>query len=401
MQQDELYVRNLFRDLRRLAQKETNPSLRATLEEIVSEEVYWDEFFDQMYEKFSFQPAQQMTPSTLEYSGAQSVASRNEYIGVALATMYPCWSVWAKIGITVNELADLPNNPSHPYKEFVAANAPNEEYLKAFTDFVDGYYDRGNSTTQKKMIDAYVRSVEFEYKFAAAIYEMEPETVPPPKFSDLFLSLSPKLQHDFAHYPLYEEIGKGNLVLEKYAVLIQQDHIYLRGFYEAFAIMKDKETDPALKLLLTKDPTSRYEWMEDQYVHYGFEAAEFTENYVREYVNHMLTITTAGTVAEGLASVYPCYKLWDVMGAHITSLHNNLVPPVVDHPYAKFLQSNDPSLSTSLTRMNSLINGYYDRLGDDDIVVKLGMFDAARRSINYEILFSNGIYEFGAKSFLV
>jgi len=87
------------------------------------------------------------------------------------------------------------------------------------------------------------------------------------------------MQHGVIRHRLYSLMGMGTLPLDAFKVLIQQDHIYLRGFYTAFKIMEEKETDPELKALLRKDGTYYYEHFAQLYKEYNFEEAGVTESY--------------------------------------------------------------------------------------------------------------------------
>jgi thiaminase len=95
-------------------------------------------------------------------------------------------------------------------------------------------------------------------------------------------------------------------------------------------------------------------------------------------------------VAEGLAGFYPCYLLWSRIGHYINSIANRTANPL--HPYYDFVKYEDPTNSTSLARFQSLINGYFDRVGDN-LEVQLSMFKIVEKSINQELMFADGIYK--------
>lgn len=117
------------------------------------------------------------------------MAAKHDEIAVAVASAYPCYTVWSKMGSYLHETADLVNYPNHLYKEFIKAQTPSEysnrEFIE-FTEFVNGYYERlGDSSEMKyKMIDAYVRSVEREFHFATGIYQHKTDTILSPTTTD-------------------------------------------------------------------------------------------------------------------------------------------------------------------------------------------------------------------------
>lgn len=394
-QQDHLYVDNLFRFFRLLAERETDPERKAYLQSIGDEN--WDDYWQVYYDKFNFSKPQHMVPPVLEYAVSQLSAAKHDNIPIALATAYPCYTVWAKMGSHIEPIADIINNPDHLYKEFIEANSGGMDspVTQEFIAFVDGYYSRlGNDTkTKQAMLHAYTRSVQYEFSFAETNYHLQRESQPPPNFTDLVESyIATEFQADVIYHKLYEDIGNATLPMDIYAVLMQQDHLYMHGFYTAFLYMKNKETDPDLKLLLTKDPTGTYAFFQDQYDKYNFEPAFFTDVYTKAYSDHIMNIAQHESVAEGLSGIYPCYVLWSKMGEYIASIANLAENP--DHPYKDFVQFNDPEGSTSLARMQSLINGYFLRL-EDDLETKLEMFKVVEQSTLYEVMFANGVYKMG------
>jgi hypothetical protein len=95
-------------------------------------------------------------------------------------------------------------------------------------------------------------------------------------------------------------------------------------------------------------------------------------------------------VAEGLAGIYPHYVVLSKMGTNINSIANLSAHP--SHPFYDFIKYFDYSTSDKgLTSFQSLINGYFDRLGTD-LEAKLRMFKIVKESIVNELLFANKIY---------
>lgn len=174
-----------------------------------------------------------------------------EYVGVALATAAPCFIVWGNMGKYWSKLnIDFSKNPYGEFIKGVIDGSNTEEFARV----LNGYYDRFDSPALKqRMVDAYEESVELEYRFASAIFNANgPESIPPPKFTDLFPLIDPEIQNDVTSHRLYAEIGAGTLPLKKYATLLQQDYIYMHGFYGAWDTMEKKEADLKLKPRLLK-----------------------------------------------------------------------------------------------------------------------------------------------------
>jgi len=110
-----------------------------------------------------------------------------------------------------------------------------------------------------------------------------------------------------------------------------------------------------------------------------------------EIVNSILATAEHGTIAEGLALMYPAYFLWHNMGTYINAIAD--LPNNPNHPYRSFVASHDPTNSTLLMNFNSLINGYFDRLNDTDVVMQNKMFKNVHRGILDQYLFATGVYE--------
>ena len=167
--------------------------------------------------------------------------------------------IWADLA-NKSTNSDLNN---HPYKLWITNNAPSSSsnYTAKFLAFVDGYYERlgdGNDTAatgaKERMIDAYRRGVEAELYFADGAFETAFEE----KFSLQVESLAATAYfvRKTVYHPLYVELAKDTLPLDTFRTLIQQDDLYMRGFYKVFELLAAKEVDPSLQKRLTKKNSS-------------------------------------------------------------------------------------------------------------------------------------------------
>lgn len=130
------------------------------------------------------------------------------------------------------------------------------------------------------MLHAYTRSIQYELKFAETILALQVESIPAPNFTDLVDShFTPDAVAGVVNHALYREIGAGTLPLDRFAILMQQDHIYINGFYGAFTAMEDKETDAELKHRLHKNSDNMVNFFKRQYENYDFQEAYFVEKY--------------------------------------------------------------------------------------------------------------------------
>jgi thiaminase len=192
------------------------------------------------------------------------------------------------MGANINAIANLTTNSTHIYKEFIQAHSPQVIFnnTQKFKTFTDGYYDRlGNDTVSKhRMLTAYIRSVKYELSFMESTYHLIPvsSSENAPKFTDFVETwITPQSQKDVVHHKLYSEIGAGSLNFDDYAVLLQQDQLYLEGFYKAYAALERKERDPERKGNLTKNPERYYAFFLKQYEKYGFGKGEVIESYTQ------------------------------------------------------------------------------------------------------------------------
>jgi len=343
----------------------------------------------------------------IEYLGTQRIASHNEHVGIALSTVGTCLLVWAKIGQHWKKIGV--NSTENPYAAFLGHVMKNTD-TAYMTELLDGYYERlPSSALQKRMVDAYVESVQFEYRFASAFYNFAaPESTPPPKFTDLFNLISPEVAKSVTSHLLYVEIGNGTLPLSKYIDLIQQSLLFQRGFHAAWESLERKESDLSLKpRLLAESNTETYKSLQGQMKEFNFADGASTAGYAAgesflpttrmliiifyflvflDYIHHLTGIGRNGRVAEGIVALYPRYLLWDEIGAQV----NKGIPDIGTHPYKTWLKMVNPENPPDrLSRMRDLTNEYYER---ESLEGKYRMINVMRQSITHELQFVNGVY---------
>jgi len=312
----------------------------------------------------------------------------------------------------------LPSIKIHTYIHAVyLAHIMRNTDTKYFSELLDGYYERLPSPALKKrMVDAYVESVQFEYRFASAFYNFAaPESIPPPAFTDLFNLINPEMEKGVTSHPLYLEIGKGTLPFSKYVDLIQQSLLLQRGFYATWESLEKKEPDLSLKPGFLEEPDEGiYNSLQDQMKEFHFTEASSTAGYTGgesyipanhtsrtifaltfnfvslvflDYIHHILGVGRDRAVAEGLSALCPRYILWDEIGRKL----NQGIPDMETQPYKTWLRMVNPKNQPfdRLSQMRNLTNEYYER---EPLEGKYRMLNAMRQSITHELQFANGVY---------
>jgi thiaminase len=390
VQQDDIYVMNYLRFFGALAKQESDPERKAVLEGYENEAPMWKEHFDKYYELFDFQRTEFISNATHAYNKFHNDSAEFAHISASVAAGVPCFTLWHELGIIWGEIANLTANPNHPYKLWVQNNIPvDDTIVKIYLDLADGYFERlgGDFAAKTAMLRAYREGVEAELNFAQGCYETAFEQ----KFSIMADEVLEDVFLQAAHHPLYMTLARETLSLDTFKILIQQDELYIKSFYEAFAIMAAKENDPVLKDKLTKNNASSVEFFNWHFNQFNFTPTEIYLPTTKQYADTIVREALDKPIGEGLTNVFACYTIWHKMGITaglLADLENN-----PDHKYGRFVAHNDPiaSNSTSLARMSALIDGYYERFGDD-VTAKNQMFKAYEVSIRHELGFAEGIY---------
>lgn len=224
----------------------------------------------------------------------QRYSAQYENIGVALTSLLPCYTVWHEMGIIIEPIANLEVNKDHPFYYFVRENTAyihDNTGLIAFDALVTHHYNYPLASTEqeaiavrKRMFETYLRGIDHEWNFAESglVAEAEIRNSDILPFTDLIDSMvAVNLQEKMVQHGLWKQLAQGTLRFINFKTLIQQDLNYLIGFYDAFEIMANTETDPNLREQLIKNGTAKIEAFKTQLSVYGFELDAAVEPYTQ------------------------------------------------------------------------------------------------------------------------
>lgn len=211
-------------------------------------------------------------------------------IGVALITLFPCYTVWQQMGTTIQQIADLKNNPKHTYRTFITAYNYDNSELKKFETLLTHHYNnpstsgKGAVVVRNRMFQTYLVGLDWEWKFVenglTTVAETKGSRVV--TFTDLVESkVAVNLQQQIIKHDFWKQLAEGTLSFKRFQALIQQDLIYLYGLYDATERLQKAEQDLEMKEQLRKNGAEEIRLFEEQINAYGFELDEVAETYTQ------------------------------------------------------------------------------------------------------------------------
>ncbi|TYZ60708.1 hypothetical protein PybrP1_004725, partial [[Pythium] brassicae (nom. inval.)] len=147
------------------------------------------------------------------------------------------------------------------------------------------------------------------------------------------------------YHPFVASLAAGSLARADFQAFLLQDAYYLQGFAKAFAFAVAKATDPSharalirLMVGIETELSTHTAFLQsfgiDVFAIEDASAAPAT----RDYVDFLLeTATTRRTVAEVLAAMTPCLRLYAFLGRGIRAAIGGL--PDESHPYSRWIAS--------------------------------------------------------------
>jgi thiaminase (transcriptional activator TenA) len=98
-------------------------------------------------------------------------AATLEPLGVGMAAVLPCFRVYAEVGSWIT--ADAAPAPEHPYRSWIDTYADPSfaESVRAAEDYADRLWSLAGARERQAMLDAYDRSVRYEWMFWDAAWQ--------------------------------------------------------------------------------------------------------------------------------------------------------------------------------------------------------------------------------------
>ena len=167
IEQDTLYLRDFARSLAMIAARAPLEFIRNFLafsdSALIAEQEVVHHFFR---EAFNLQETGKLTPATLAYTSYLLQLSATAPLEVAIAGVLPCFWVYREIGmsIAVDLHLSIDKNPYSRWIETYSSEEFGDEVNKAINIF-DTVAILASTPIQNQMIDAFYKSVVFEWHF--------------------------------------------------------------------------------------------------------------------------------------------------------------------------------------------------------------------------------------------
>ncbi len=173
LQQDDLYIIDDARALALSGVRAPNPEEMLFLLEQAYENLRMEKsLHDEIFMTFEVIPVKKKTLACEAYTGYLLNTAVSNHYEIAVASLLPCFWVYHEVGKRIIS-SSVKDNPYRPWidtyggDEFQAA-------VEGMKELADRIADRSPSSIREAMVQAFVRSTEFELKFYDSAYNNEP-----------------------------------------------------------------------------------------------------------------------------------------------------------------------------------------------------------------------------------
>ena len=189
-------------------------------------------------------------------------------------------------------------------------------------------------------------------------------------------------------HPFNQELAKGTLAKERFQFYIKQDSLYLLDFARALAIAASRSTNPddlVLLLEFSKGAIIAERGLHEFYFDfYGIKLDVEKALGCFTYTNFLISIAEHGSYEESLASLLPCFWVYQEVGLHIQKYSS------AENPYQKWIDMYSGEEFQNVVK-NAI--GLTDRIAKDANDKQLQkMEDAFITSTRLEWLFWDSAY---------
>ena len=189
-------------------------------------------------------------------------------------------------------------------------------------------------------------------------------------------------------HPFNQELAKGTLAKERFQFYMKQDSLYLLDFARTLAIAASRSTDPddlVLLLDFSKGAIIAERGLHEFYFDfYGIKLDVEKAPGCFTYTNFLISIAEHGSYEESLASLLPCFWVYQEVGLHIQKYSS------AENPYQKWIDMYSGEEFQNVVK-NAI--GLTDRIAKDANDKQLQkMEDAFITSTRLEWLFWDSAY---------
>lgn len=172
IEQDVIYLSQLSESISKLALRLTDTKYRALFEKFAVETMQMEQSMQVEYAAdFVVKEDSGKTLACIEYMGYEAHNAESEDVAVALASMLPCYWIYKCVGDYVSQSANLEGNT---YAGWIALYS--DEYfveeVEQFIAICDKYAEESSAEIKEKMVDAFLKSAQYEYDFWNDAYNM-------------------------------------------------------------------------------------------------------------------------------------------------------------------------------------------------------------------------------------
>ena len=200
-----------------------------------------------------------------------------------------------------------------------------------------------------------------------------------------------KLATAYYNHPFNTALLDGVLPSHTFHSFLEQDLLYLQDFSTAFSNISKRlqltHANHAQQFQQFNDETVGYE----RYIHENYLAGEKTNLSVRkknpaiaQYTKHLLTISQEGQIDEAIASLLPCFWLYNQLGKKVGAVKS-------DHPYYAWIKTYAaPEFNLSTEAIIHIFDDVTNDIKDSDKQQRINA--AFRKSAFYELSFLQSVY---------
>lgn len=205
------------------------------------------------------------------------------------------------------------------------------------------------------------------------------------ELQDAVADLLPKIYQ----HPFNQELAQGTLPIEKFIFYLSQDALYLVDFSKALALTatrlpKDEQSELFIQFSINALKAERDLHIKLLKKHPTHPKTNQQSPFCFMYTNYLLRMASTATVEESVASLLPCFWIYQQVGQRINT------KKILNNPYQEWIDLySSPEFNHSVDLMISTIN---ELAAHASIYCKQKMLRAFRLATLCEWQFWQGAY---------
>lgn len=179
-------------------------------------------------------------------------AATFDEVGVGLVSLLPCYTVFHRIANIIYPIVDLNEHSIYQYfVEPLTTNIDDISWMTKYHALITHHYNNPSTSSQEaaidvrnKMLETYFEGLEWEWKFAESGLTTEGEKINSTvlSFTDFVESkVAVDWQQQMIEHDFWKQLAEGTLSGLNFETLVQQDLIYMTGFFSAIELMEKSQ----------------------------------------------------------------------------------------------------------------------------------------------------------------